>query len=449
MNNYFSLLIDYTTEIWHLLQDMSPYLLLGFLFAGILKVVFPQQIINRYMGSQNKFSPVNAALIGVPLPLCSCGVIPTGISFFKNGAGKGSSVSFLISTPQTGIDSVLVTYSLLGLPFALIRVVVAFVTGIMGGYLTDLVNKDGQQPMESTRMQTQTMQMTPSQKIRTIFRYGFYEFLMDIAKWLIIGIAIAGLLAIVIPDDFFSAYIGNEWLSMLVILAASVPLYICATASVPIAAVLMLKGLSPGAALVFLMAGPATNAATIAVVRNVLGNKTFWTYLLSIIGGAFLFGTIINRLLPAEWFSLGEHTLHHAHEHHLLPMWFKTASALLMVALIVYGYARKTFSRRKVKPTTHKSNTAKSVLMNQPRIASSAFKPQFAKATIVQTNTLRVEGMTCSHCKASVESHVGKIKGVKMVEASPSDKSVRIEGLNYDIQQIKETITGLGYQVKE
>ncbi|MGV8828734.1 MAG: permease [Breznakibacter sp.] len=449
MNIFFSFLIDYTTEIWHLLQDMSPYLLLGFLFAGILKVIFPQQIINRYMGSHNKFSPVNAALIGVPLPLCSCGVIPTGISFYKNGAGKGSSVSFLISTPQTGIDSMLVTYSLLGLPFALIRVVVAFVTGIVGGYLTDLVNKNGQHESAHQSVQTQSLKLTLSQKIRTIFRYGFHEFLMDIAKWLIIGIAIAGLLAIVIPDDFFSAYIGNEWLSMLVILAASVPLYICATASVPIAAVLMLKGLSPGAALVFLMAGPATNAATIAVVRNVLGNKTFWTYLLSIIGGAFLFGTIINRLLPPEWFSLGEHTLHHAHEHHLLPMWFKSVSALTMIALIVYGFSRKTFFRRKVKPTTHNSNTTKSVLMNQPRIASLAFKPQFTKATIVHTNTLRVEGMTCSHCKASVESHVGKIKGVQMVEASPGDKSVRIEGINYDIQQIKETITGLGYQVNE
>ena len=133
LSKYFIALVD-------LFNQMAPYLLIGFFLAGVLHVYLPKDKISKYLGKDNIVSVINAALIGIPLPLCSCGVIPTGISFYKNGASKGSSVSFLISTPQTGVDSILVTYSLLGLPYAIIRPIAALITGIFGGGITNALN---------------------------------------------------------------------------------------------------------------------------------------------------------------------------------------------------------------------------------------------------------------------------------------------------------------------
>jgi len=259
----------YAGELVRLVNEMSPYLLLGFLFAGLLRVVFPRRVITRYMGKRNFRSVLNASLLGVPMPLCSCGVLPTGIGFYKNGASRGSTISFLISTPQTGIDSMLATYSLLGLPLAIIRPVVALVTGVFGGALGNFADrkesgKNGKELKEEDNHE---------RSLKEMFRYGFVELLQDISKWLIIGMLVAALLSVLIPGDFFTKSISNEYLAMLLMLAASVPLYICATGSIPIAAVLLMKGLSPGAALVLLKAGSATNVATRAVEGTSMGRR--------------------------------------------------------------------------------------------------------------------------------------------------------------------------------
>jgi uncharacterized membrane protein YraQ (UPF0718 family)/copper chaperone CopZ len=440
--------IGFFIELWSITVEMSPYLLLGFLFAGILKVWFPQRWIDRYMGKNNFASVFNTALLGVPLPLCSCGVIPTGVSFYRNGASKGASVSFLISTPQTGVDSVLVTYSMLGLPFALIRVVVAFVTGILGGLVTNVVDAGHYQQQPSARQHVAAIK----QSIHPLWRmlkYGFFEFLMDIAKWLIVGLLIAAALAVIIPDDFFTMYLNNEWLSMFLVLLASVPLYICATASVPIAAVLMLKGLAPGAALVFLMAGPATNAATITVINKVFGKKTLGAYLGSIIGGALFFGFVVNALLPREWFALSEHVMHHGHQHQGLPPWLQIGSSLLLILLIINGYF---WQWRRSKEIPKAPNTPvdqpQSILMAKPVTTAPIFNvgafvaPSMAKGTVYE-----VHGMTCNHCKLSVETNVGKLPGITKVNANPQTKRVMIEGDKFDETAVKSTIEQLGYKV--
>ena len=308
---------SYFHELWGLTVEIAPYLLFGFLFAGLLRVYFPQRLLNKYMGKSSAAAAVNASLLGIPMPLCSCGVIPTGISLFRNGASRGSTNSFLISTPQTGVDSILVTYSMLGLPFAIIRPIVALVTGVSGGLLTNWFVKDkASKPLEGDLFTTTQSKTTKANKFSLMLNYAFITFLQDIMKWLIIGLLLAALVAVLIPDAFFERYIGNSFLEMLVILIASIPLYVCATASVPLAAVLLLKGLSPGAVLVFLMAGPATNAATMTVLWKTLGQKTTLIYLATIIGGALLFGLLINQL-PALWFAIAGHG--GAHEHQLLP----------------------------------------------------------------------------------------------------------------------------------
>ncbi|MCU4166519.1 permease [Carboxylicivirga caseinilyticus] len=447
--------IDFFNSLFDLLKAMSPYLLLGFFFAGILKVWFPQSWIDRFMGKSNLGSVVNTAILGIPLPLCSCGVIPTGISFYRNGASKGSSVSFLISTPQTGVDSIMVTYSLLGLPFAIIRVIVALITGVLGGVATNTIAKDDKVDASKSGESCESDKMGTKQGWKGIFRYGFYEFLMDIAKWLVIGILIAAVLAVLIPDDFFANYLDNEPLSMLIILLASVPLYLCATASVPIAAVLMLKGLSPGAALVLLMAGPATNAATITIIQKVFGLKTLISYLGSIILGAMVFGTLINAFLPREWFTLAEHAMHEGHRHELLPEWFQLLSAITLIALIVNGYIQKYLKKQRLKKATIQTERlSKSIIFNNNNKPSAGapvvpvFNTSFTMAKPTVKTTYIVEGMTCSHCKMSVEKNLGKLDGIASVEADPQSNRVIVEASEQDNAIVESTIESLGYSYK-
>lgn len=407
----------YLGELVGLVNEMSPYLLLGFLFAGILRVIFPRQVISRYMGQKNFRSVFNASLLGVPMPLCSCGVLPAGIGFYRNGASRGPTISFLISTPQTGVDSILATYSLLGLPLAIIRPVVALFTGLFGGVLGNAVERDGREAKDKESAGDEHYERS----VRELFRYGFVELIQEISKWLIIGMLLAAFLAVLIPGDFFISTISSEYLAMLLMLAASVPLYICATGSIPIAAVLMMKGLAPGAALVLLMAGPATNIATMAVIGNTLGRRSLWVYLGSIIGGALLFGMLVNEFLPREWFTGAMPSMMFEHEHQT--GWFKWASSALLVLLILNGYILTFLSARKER------------------------KKDQNKADRMKVNILEfcVEGMTCDHCKATVENGLMDLEGVSEVLADRNNNKVRIQSESLTDDQIRETIEKLGY----
>jgi len=244
----------------------------------------------------------------------------------------------------------------------------------------------------------------------------------DIAKWLVIGLLLAALITVLIPDDFFKEYALSGFSGMLLILAVSIPLYVCATASVPIAAVLLLKGLSPGAMLVFLMAGPATNAATMTVIGQSLGRKTLAIYIGTLVFGALLFGLIIDYALPASWFNV---ILYHSatHEHEILPNWLSVGSAIIMTLLIAYSYLKKWLPNIK--------NTKKT--MNTP-----------------QTNFIKfsVEGMTCNHCKASVENALNKQEQVVSATADIQNNTVTVYGNQLDIKEIEKTITQLNYTFK-
>jgi hypothetical protein len=408
----------YLSELIRLVNEMSPYLLLGFLFAGLLRVVFPRHMVTRFMGKRNFRSVFNASLLGVPMPLCSCGVLPAGIGFYRNGASRGSSISFLISTPQTGVDSILATYAMLGLPLAIIRPIVALITGIVGGLLGNAADKD---PIESTS--TGAPEENNPRNLREMFRYGFVELIQDISKWLIIGMLVAALLSVLIPGDFFTSTISSEYLAMLLMLLASVPLYICATGSIPIAAVLLMKGLSPGAALVLLMAGPATNIATMAVIGNTLGKRSLWVYMVTIVGGALFFGIVVNELLPREWItgaipSLSGDPLH---EH---PMgWFSKAASLVLGLLIVNGYILKLFARRR----EGRRDQQKAMVMKN------------------KIQQYKVEGMTCDHCKAKVENGLKEVEGVSEVLADRSTGVVSVQAEIQTEEAIREAVTSLGY----
>ncbi|TFH26916.1 MAG: heavy metal-associated domain-containing protein [Bacteroidia bacterium] len=408
----------YLSEFLRLVNEMSPYLLLGFLFAGLLRVIFPRQMVARYMGKRNFRSVFNASLLGVPMPLCSCGVLPAGIGFYRNGASRGSSISFLISTPQTGVDSILATYAMLGLPLAIIRPIVALTTGILGGLLGNATDNS---PVESTAKGT-TEEDHP-RNLKEMFRYGFVELIQDISKWLIIGMLVAALLSVLIPGDFFTSTISSEYLAMLLMLLASVPLYICATGSIPIAAVLLMKGLSPGAALVLLMAGPATNIATMAVIGNTLGKRSLWVYLFTIVGGALFFGILVNELLPREWITGAIPSMIGDHIHDSPAGWFSKVASVVLGLLIVNGYIMKFFSRRREG--------------RRDLLKANAMKDEIQQ--------YRVEGMTCDHCKAKVENGLKELQGVSEVLADRTTGVVSVQADTDNEEDIRKAVGSLGY----
>lgn len=400
-----------------ILGEMSPFLLLGFFFAGLLYAFMPRKKIERYFSGNSVKSSILSSLFGVPLPLCSCGVIPTGAALYKNGASKGGTVSFLISTPQTGVDSILATFSLLGLPFAIIRPLAALITGITGGIITGKVTPN---EIKSNSFQEEKKDKKSFiQKVKDVFSYGFVDFIQDISKWLVIGIVLAAIISAIIPDDFFELLNMPPIFQMLMILVVSIPLYICATGTIPLAAILIFKGISPGAAFVLLMAGPATNAATITMIGKVLGKKSLLTYLGTIILGALIFGLIIDYALPSSWFTpiVSEHLMN---DHMQSGSWLQIVSGIVLVTLIINGYLQRYLSA--------KHNVNETIDNN------------------METKTIKVDGMTCNHCKMNVESNLEQLDFITNAKVNLNDKTVTLTGDKIEIEKVKEKINSIGYK---
>jgi uncharacterized membrane protein YraQ (UPF0718 family) len=299
-------MIDFIKSIafgfWATALEMSPYLLFGFFIAGLLSVLISPKIVERHLGGRGVWPVLKASLFGVPLPLCSCGVIPVTMSLHKHGASRASAISFLLSTPQTGVDSILVTYSLLGPVFAIFRPIAAFITGIIGGIFVNLFDKVPPQAPNNNKNSTDEC-CRPATSISRIwqgFRYGFITLPRDIAGALVVGLVIAAFITALVPDDFFAEILPSGFLAMLIMLALGIPVYVCASASVPIAAAMMLKGLGPGAAFVFLVSGPATNAASIVTIWKILGRKTAIIYLLTVIVCALAGGLLLDLIISGQ-----------------------------------------------------------------------------------------------------------------------------------------------------
>ncbi|MFI3318934.1 MAG: SO_0444 family Cu/Zn efflux transporter [Rikenellaceae bacterium] len=350
---------NYLRELLFTLNEMSPYLILGFFISGLLHVYVPKSLYARFLHRKGFRSVMGAALLGVPLPLCSCGVIPTAISLKKEGASSGATVSFLVATPQTGLDSILATYSLLGLPFAIIRPVAAFIIGIFGGLFVDKFGGhepkkidfskftlQGQEPKKCSCGCSHSSTQPQKKSLGAALKYGFVDMMRDFGKWLVVGLLIAAAITAFIPDSLFELFKDHYALNILLILLISTPMYICATGSIPVALSLILKGVSPGAAFVLLMAGPATNFASLIILNKELGLRKTIIYLTTIIIGAVGCALIIDFVLPHEWFSslmpMGE-CHHHEHNHDGCthgPLWFQTSMSVLFIVLFINSMIR-------------------------------------------------------------------------------------------------------------
>ncbi len=396
---------------------MAPYLLLGFLIAGVLHVFVPQRFYANYLSRSNKLSVVWAALLGVPLPLCSCGVIPTAIGLRNEKASKGAIASFLIATPQTGIDSILATFSLMGLGFAIIRPVAALVTGICGGLLVNWLVREDDAKDESAA----SCQVERGNRLWRVLKYAYYDMLRDIGLRLLVGLVVAALIQVAVPDEFFLQFGSQPLLQMLVILVIAVPMYICSTGSIPVATALMMKGLSPGAALVMLMAGPAVNLASILVVNKAMGRRFTSVYLMTIVGFAVLFGLLLNAA-GSSLFALHS-SLVAPHGDCCMstsaqPSPFKLVCATVLTLLIIFALMMKLFSKFTAK------------------------KPLDPDVTVY-----RVEDMHCSHCEAAVVRAVEEVAGVEKAKASASANTLTVKGSATE-EAVRAAVEGIGYTFK-
>jgi uncharacterized membrane protein YraQ (UPF0718 family) len=319
---------------------MAPFLLFGFLVAGILSVCISPQWVERHLGG-NGFGPVlKASLFGVPLPLCSCGVIPVATSMYRHGASRSATTAFLLSTPQTGVDSIAVTYAMLGPVFAIFRPIVALLTGLVGGAVVRFFDKPdatiaGDRTTHPACTQECCLEKSKHSPLLRVLRYGFVTLPLDIALPLLIGILIAGVIAAIVPQDRLVAYIGGGAISILLMMAAGVPIYVCATASVPIAVGFMHMGASPGAALAFLIAGPATNAAAFTTIVKVLGRRTAILYILTVAISAFGCGLLLDWLFPLLRQSLPTAADSHSHPG---GNWLSHAWAVALIAVFALAY---------------------------------------------------------------------------------------------------------------
>lgn len=413
-------------EILELVNSMSPYLLLGFTLAGLMHAFVPRAMYSRYLSGNNFRSVLSAAILGIPLPLCSCGVIPTAMSLRKDGASKGATISFLIATPQTGVDSIIATYSLMGLPFALLRPFVALVTALFGGALENRVGKNDNTEKADASEQcccANEEKTTFSKKIRTAANYAYVEMMQDIGRWLVLGLVVAGLITVFVPDSFFSLFADKPFASMLMVLLFAIPMYLCATGSIPIAVALMLKGLSPGTALVLLMAGPAVNVASLLVIGKVMGRKSLMTYLFSIVGCAILFGLGIDYLLPREWFTASLEKIHSCHSCGEIS-YFNTVCSILLALLLANAFIQRY---RKGKESSCSCE---------------------ACSIAPQGITITVKGMNCNHCKSNAEAAIMKVAGAESVEIDLASGRTVVHG-NPNKEDVVKAMEALGFSVVE
>jgi len=366
-------LIEFLQALYDLSNAMAPYIIFGLAFAGILHELVPETLVTKHLGKESISSVIKSTVFGIPLPVCSCGVIPLATSIKKSGASKGATLSFLISTPITGVDSILATYGMFGWVFTLYRVFTSMIIAMVAGILTNIFTKEKSASQNATAFfdkepelikpmfsasSTGNFSLSPqapkeakasccssstpetpsccsntggeneSFSLKKAFTYAFGTLLSDIAKPLLWGLIIGALITAAIPQNLSEILIEYSWLSYIIVIAIAIPMYVCATASLPIAAALMLSGVSAGAAFVFLSAGPATNTVTIGVVKKMLGSKSLYIYLMSIAIGSIIFGLGLDYVFSSN--DIDPKSLIHMHEE---------ASIIAIVSsVILWGY---------------------------------------------------------------------------------------------------------------
>ena len=411
-------------EIRVVAGQMSPYLLFGFLMAGVLHVFVSPSWMRRHLGGRGMLPVLKSVLMGVPLPLCSCGVIAVTASMRRQGAGRGAATGFLLATPQTGVDSIAATWGMMGPVLGVFRPIMALITGIAGGCIAAFFDKGDAPVAVSEKSCSDGCEEAGSPRtIAEVLRYGLVTLPRDIAKPLVVGIIIAGFIAALTPRDLLAPYIGGGILAMLIMTVMGIPLYVCATSSIPIALSFIHLGASPGAALAFLIAGPATNAATIATVWKVMGKTTAAIYLSTVFVGAIISGLlfdILDRVWDIPMVYEGAVEGHTPVSAGMNIFW-----ALLLAGVVLHSiYGDRLLFLWKKKAGSIPLENAEGICIK-----------------------LTLTGMTCSHCAAAVTNALNRISGVENTEVEFASGSVTVRGDTVSAETLITAVEELGYKV--
>ncbi len=421
--------IDIIVGSWQVLGQMSWYLLFGFLIAGFLSVCLKPEWIERHLGGGGFRPIVIASLFGVPLPLCSCSVLPVAASLRRHGASRAATTSFLLSTPQTGVDSIAITYALLGPVLAIFRPLAALATGLLGGGFVRLADRPNRPDVdgapESAACTEACCRETSSRSVvlRAI-HYGFVVLPRDIGVALLIGVVVAGALTVLVPEDALAAYLGGGVTAILLLMVAGVPIYVCATASVPIAAGFIQVGASPGAALAFLIAGPATNAAAFTTIWKVLGRNTALLYLATVAVSAVGCGLLLDAIpgMEASIPPLG------GHEHGTHGVgWLEHLGAVALLAVLALS------SRMMFRHGTEHDHAAE----------------QAGAGPAGRHIELTVTGLTCRHCVETVCRGMTEQPGVTSATVDLATGRTVVAGEDLDAERLIELVAELGYSAVE
>ncbi len=411
-------IIKLLIEVYNIFIEMSPYILLGLFFVGVMNLYVNKDLIKQHIGKNNISSIIKAAIFGIPLPLCSCGVIPTAVYMSQSNASKPAVVSFLVATPQTGIDSIFATYGMMGPIFAIYRPIAALFMGVFSGLIAKKFTHEPKKTFMSLNVLNDKIQIESKSFFDKFIKYPYIEFLDDIAPQFLVGIIIAGFISYIIPDDFFAGSgLNTGIISMLLMIVIGVPMYICATASIPIAVALMLKGFSPGAAFVFLAVGPATNAASFTVLSKSLGKKIVSIYIISIILSALVFGYLIDFIHYYFDINYTDYILISHHHHHSELDLISLISGVILFILLSFSIYRIYFKKYFIKKT---------LPINYTEIA--------------------ISGMTCSHCSDTVTKTLSQFSELSDIKVDHISGVATFKG-NINKETLKDRISKAGYQV--
>ncbi len=452
-------LLDILSSAWLMTGRMAPYLLLGFFAAGLLSVLIPPAWVGRHLGGRGPMAILKATLFGIPLPLCSCGVIPVAAGLRRQGAGKGAVAAFLASTPQTGADSILATYGMMGPVFAIVRPLVALASGLLCGAAVAAADKSRSgepyggigtgEPDAGAGGRTGCS--TPAaccssnagggggRFIRAL-KYGFVTIPRDMALPLLVGLAAAGVISALVPDNLFAAFAGGGLAGMLAVMLLAIPMYVCATGAIPVAAALVAKGVSPGAALVFLIAGPATNAATISAALRLLGRRGAAVYLAVLAAVALASGAFMDAILSGGAAAVADICC----PAEVLPSWVNHVSAAVLFAILLAAAMPGAILRK--FSAGGAVGDGGGLAMMLPSIAASASPEDSGGAA--RTIELKIWGMTCGHCAESVRNALAACPGVESVGVDIGKGMARVRGVRIEIAAIVAAVRRAGFEAE-
>ena len=381
--------------------ELAPWLFLGAFLAAALHILIPREKIYHYLGNKSLKGIFLAALFGVPLPLCSCSVVPTTIGLHKQGAGKPAAMSFLISTPQTGVDSIMVSAAFLGWPFAIFKLVTAFILGLCGGgILYPFESKEDTEKKDDS-------QVTKKRSLGEFFNFALNDVIGMIWFWLLAGLLLAAFISVLLPENYIGTHIQNPYLASLLILPVATVFYVCATSSVPMAYVLIMNGLPLPAALVFLMAGPATNIATLGAIYKAFGKRFVIIYLSTIV-----IGSLAAAWIFTEFNTGGVNRMLEQHNHE--PGLFSKICAILLFILFIYFIFRDLLKKLK-----HKDET--------------------------MDLTIKISGMTCQGCVNTVERLLAKHDEIDSFHVDLNNGNCSLSGDSVSLDDLKTEINELGF----